>query len=200
MMKRAGLCLLFTLCLPIVFAGYSDGYLTADDGYQGYITWRSYSPPLMGALGITVRDSGYLIMQSTSAPLEMLVGGVYDIALGNSGQLLFLGGETELITIGNNATAVLKGGSINLIKSMQFTTETNSDPHIDLYCRLDSWSWISDDPLLGIQGLWLDGTPFHIEFINDFDYDPVWTNLNIIPEPTTLALLGLGGLLIRTKK
>ena len=48
MMKRIVLCMLFVFCLPMAFGGYHDGYLTAEDGYQyGFITWRSFDPPLI---------------------------------------------------------------------------------------------------------------------------------------------------------
>jgi len=83
---------------------------------------------------------------------------------------------------------------------MQYTTKIGADPHIDLYVLLGH-SWILDNPLLGVQGQWHDGSPLHIEFINDFDYDPVWTNINFIyPEPATLALLGIGSSLLRKRK
>ena len=138
-------------------------------------------------------------MQSTSIPLQRYVSGVYDILLFNNAQLLYLDGVTELITIGSSAVAELQGGSINYIKSMQYTTKIGADPHIDLYC-LPGWSWISDNPLLGIEGQWWNGSPFSIKFINDFDYDPAWTNINIItPEPTTMILFGLGGLFLGRK-
>lgn len=204
MMKRALLCLVFTCCFSTVFAGYSDGYLTADDGYEyGFITWRSYDPPLIvdggGGAEISVRDSGRLIVKSTSTPLappwDVHPGGVYDILLYNISQLSFLGGLTELITIGSSATAELKGGTINRIKSMQYVTTEN----IFIYAQ-DDWSWIDDNPLLGIEGHWLDGSSFHIEFINVAGYQPVWENIEVIPEPATLALLGLGGCLIRRRK
>ncbi len=193
MMKRMAM---FFVCVSAGFAGYSDGFLTAEDGYQYFVRWSNSQIPLIvdggGAEEISVRDSGRLIVQSTSKPLIMGESGVYDILLFN-GHLLYLDGVTELIRIGGNSTAVLKGGSINWINSMQFTEKTNSDPHIDLYCQ-PGWSWISGNPMLGIQGNWMDGSPFEIKFSNDSTYDPVWTNINIIiPEPTSLLFLAAGG-------
>ncbi|MHC5184361.1 MAG: PEP-CTERM sorting domain-containing protein [Planctomycetota bacterium] len=146
-----------------------------------------------------MREFGRLEVRSTSSPLELGVGGIFDIALLGPVHLDYLGGLTELITTASIATTDLRGGSINYILSRQYTISTGADPYIDLYAQT-GWSWISDDPLIGIQGLWQDGSPFAIEFINDEDYDPVWTNLNVIvPEPATLALLSFGGLLIRRK-
>lgn len=108
-----------------------------------------------------------------------------------------------MIKISENAAASLKGGSINYLWSLQYTTTTGADPHIDLYAQ-PGWSWLSDDPLLGVEGLWEDGTSFAIEFINDdtFGYDPVWTNINVVevPGPATVFLLGIGGLLLRRKR
>lgn len=205
-MKRM---ILFLVCVSVGFASYRDGYLTAEDGYQyGFITWRSFDPPLIvdggGAIEISVRDNGRLIMQSTSAPLapawDPHPGGVYDILLGHNAQLLYLDGVTEFIGIGGNATAVLKGGSINLIRSGQYTITTGAGPHIDLYCQPD-WSWLyTDDKITGITGFWMDDSFFRINFIDDATYDPVWTNINvIIPEPATLMLLGIGGILLRRR-
>jgi hypothetical protein len=204
MMRRIALCLLLAYCLSTSFAGYSDGFITAGE-YEGAVTWRSFDPPLVvdggGADRISVRDNGRLIVKSTSTPLGMDVGGVYDILLYNNAQLLYLDGVTELIDVGDNVKAVLMGGSINYIKSMKHTNG-GTDQNVDLYCQLDSWSWINNDPFAGIQGLWLDGTPFNIKFINktNLGYDPVWMNINIIPEPATFVLLAVGGFLLRRKK
>ena len=116
---------------------------------------------------------------------------------------------TEEITVEENGEAILKGGHIDAITSMQNTVigwdgqgKPIYDPHIDLYCR-PGWSWLSDDPLLGIAGLWEDSTPFSIEFVNDdlFGYEPVWTNINVIeiPESASCFLLALGGLAVKLK-
>ena len=199
-MRRIAPLLLLACCTQVMFAGYSDGFITAGE-YEFGVTWRTFDPPLIvdggGAYDILVRDNGRLIVKSTSTPLQRYVSGVYDILLGNNAQLLYLGGVTEYIQIGQNTTATLKGGSINYIKTMRYPS---SNENVFIYAR-DGWSWIDNDPLKGIQGNWLDtGTFFSIEFINDFDYGPVWQNIKVIPEPATLLFIGIGSLLLRRRK
>lgn len=203
MMKRIAI---FIACVSVALAGSTDGYLngfiTAEDGYQYAVTWLSFDPPLIvnggGALDISVRDFGHLIVQSTSTPLKRYVSGVYDILLFDNSQLLYLDGVTEFIRITQNNTAVLKGGSINYIKTMRYPVPDNEN--VFIYAQ-DGWSWIDGDQMKGIQGNWLlDGSDFRIEFINDLDYGPVWQNIKVVPEPASILFLALGGLLIRRKR
>lgn len=202
-MKRAALFLLM-ICMPVYSNLADDGFLVEGE-HEWLVTWRDFDPPLIvdggGALQISVRDNGRLIVKSTSTPLSMDGGGVYDILLFNNAQLEYLNGVTQLISVRtDNAITILKGGTINQISSYQYGTTEN----ILIYAQKDSWLWIDGNPLKGIQGNWLaDGSPFYMEFINrmDLGFNPVYMNVQVIPEPATLLFFAAGGgILLRRRR
>ena len=124
----------FMVCSALSLADYSDGFITAGE-YEYFVEWNSKNPPLIvdggGADWIEMRNFGRLEVRSTSSPLGLDVGGIWDILLVNDSELLYLDGLTDIMTIGSNAEAVLKGGSINYICSFQYT----DTKHIDIYSQ-----------------------------------------------------------------
>lgn len=123
--------------------------------------------------------------------------GIYDITLYDNSELLYLDGITEEITLYGHSTASLKGGRVDYITSYHLAP--NYPCQVTIYCQTGYQMNQS-----GISGLWADGSSFDIEFIDPSSFfDPTWESINIvevIPEPVTLALLGLGYMLIRKRK
>ena len=110
-------------------------------------------------------------------------------------------GEVHEIAIINNATATLSGGLIEQIWSQQIAWVRQGEeyvpmPHITIDC-LD-WSHSTETNIL--TGHWLDGSAFSIQLVDVSGYSPAIENIQFIPEPMTLALLGIGALALRRKK
>jgi hypothetical protein len=121
-------------------------------------------------------------------------GGIWEIKTFSSSTLEVLGGEIGVLITNNTASASLYGGKIVTIESHQ-QAPTGSDKHIDLFCK--SHSYNSGNGML--TGVWGDDSAFSIHLVNVGGYTPAIDNINFvtIPEPLTLVLLGLGGLVVR---
>ena len=210
MMKRIILFLLFVVYFSSVNAQFENGGLISAGVYEGYVECLSGFLVVNGggADTIMVRNTAHLEVWSTSQFVPGQ-GGIWDIVLTNTSRLDYYGGETEELTLYKNAEAHLYGGRIDAITSFQnvfWYYDQPTNQHVNIYAK-PGWSWIEDRQLhkVGIQGVWADGTPFNIQFLDrtSFGADPTWANINVIeviPEPATLLLFGLGGLLIRRKK
>jgi len=94
---------------------------------------------------------------------------------------------------------VLTGGTLNLLTIYR---RPQDSCNVTIYCR-DGYQWLSTgNEVTGITGLWKDGSRFEIEFENlGSPWPPTADSVNveIIPEPATMLLLGLGGLLLHRK-
>ncbi len=186
----------------VVNAGVlDDGKLTS--GEFGYFV-RVYNNDKLtvqggGANRIEMYDYSCLDVLQTSLPLDTSgQKGVWTIGLNDDSMLSVSGGAVDEVDFYGDSTALLTGGQIYFIASYQ-TVET--DPHITLVCQ-KGWSFFEINGIVeGIDGKWLDGTDFHIEFINKNEDGCafVYENMNIIPEPATFALFSLGGLLIKRR-
>ena len=156
-----------------------------------------------GTGSFDMRDSSLAFIQGTSS-LEQGVGGIWSITQLGESYLEFSGGELNELIIASDATCVLSGGKIDNISSTQIAWEYDDsdppalvpNPHITII-------YSGDLPTVDMSnimtGLWGDASAFSIQLHDVSGYSPVIENIQFIPEPATLTLLGLGGLLIRRK-
>lgn len=178
----------------------ADGYLTSGE-YATAVNLVNNEKLIVtggGANRIEARNYSQIEVYSTSLPLGLDVGGVYDIFLYDSSTLLFEGGATQFLKVGGNATALLTGGTINYITVYRRPQDTCL---VTIDCQ-KGWEWLyTAGKVSGITGTWHNGTPFQIAFGNPLaPYPPTANFVNVIPEPTTMILFGVGGIFLLRKR
>ena len=105
----------------------------------------------------------------------------------------FYSGTVQEITINGSCIANLKGGNINNIRLLNY-----QDVLITFTCDLNSIvkEYNEYGYLSNVSGKWLDG--------NNFNTDLTWFNnenlVSFVPEPTSIILLGVGGLFLNKKR
>lgn len=158
-----------------------------------------------GGGGVNLFDNSFMKIESTSM-LGVGTGGVWQISMSVSSRLEMTGGEVHMIDMDDDSTAVLKSGWIEEIRIDQLFFKLEGDPpaevpnpHITLY-------YWGDLPTLDVSnvltGLWSNGDSFEIQLFNDTGIEcNLLDNFDfiLVPEPATLLLLTLGGLMIRRR-
>jgi hypothetical protein len=139
-----------------------------------------------------------------TSPLNEFAGGIWSVTMGGNSQLAFQGGQAHNVSVHTSAVALFSGGRIDNIYSYQSAWAIESqppvivpNPHIEIIGR--DWNYDSFTKIL--TGSWQDFSTFRIQLHDMQGYSPAIENIRftIIPEPMSLTLLALGGLLIRRR-
>ena len=189
-MKRALMSILFLGILASVSHGAFTHVIS--DTYEGSVRLNGDQSLLVtggGALEITAEDASYVEVRNTDS-LEQFVGGIQSLLLDDFSNLNFFNGEMGGFSIHDDATAILSGGRMDLISSFQ---QSNLTKHITMIVELNSIDLTGNV----LTGNWLNsGEAFSITLFDQSGFDSVYSNINFVPEPATLVLLGLGGLTV----
>ena len=125
--------------------------------------------------------------------------GLQEILMLSYATLDFKGGEVGEIVTNDYCILNLTGGSINYLESRQTAS------YITIAC-LPGYLYtpVVNPNYAGIlTGQWSNGDAFSIKLVDaGGDYNTTYENItfNVVPEPLTIALLGLGSLFIRRKR
>lgn len=200
MMKRMLVLLwLFTLSSALSLAGTT--YINAGEYKSNIWLWNTDKLIVNGGGSdrVIAWNSSSVEIYSTSLPLS-LEGkrGVYDVELSDNSTLLFSGGATQSLTLYKNASALLTGGTINYITIYHRPVDSCL---VTIDCK-KGWEWLyTGSKITGITGLWHDGTPFQITLSNlGSPWPDTAQYVNVIPEPATMILLGIGGVCLLHKR
>ncbi len=212
-MKKIQLLMLI-LSAPI-WAGYT--YTITDGMDFGALTLTGTQSLLMtggGGILLDVYFNSYARIERT-APYNQQIypsGGIERLSVDDHAHLDFAGGEVYQIGVGNYATATISGGKITRLATAQTAWKWvgerdghwEPNPHVEIICREYAYNTTTKK----LTGLWNSDAdnnrlydPFNIQLVDVAGYSPTIDNIKftIIPEPMTLALLALGGVLIRKK-
>ena len=197
--------LIISILLCCVVSVNAEYTYVVIDGYES-LTLNDHETLLMtggGGYHLSLFDYSHATIQGTS-PLIEFTGGIWELGIGGYTQLDFSGGEVHEFNIHSAGRAAFSGGRIDEIRSYQIAWKWDGDPlewvpdqHIEIVCHDD---WFHDTGTNILTGTWFDDSTFDIQLVDVDGYDPVIENIFFTPEPATLLLITVGGLLLRRRR
>ncbi len=172
-----------------------DYEITWGDDSPG-LDLRNYDTLLMtGGTTHDINMGGWsigIIEDTDPIDIPETAGGVFEITTASYSELTINGGEFYELDLHGESIANLHGGQI-----FGGLTVSNSTAWVNIYGYA-----FNNDPFPGspLTGYWASGTPFSINLVDSTitTYDQLI--FHEIPEPASIILLGLGGLLLRKRK
>lgn len=193
---------------PLSIAGYD---FIVGDGGSADLNLVGHQTLFMtggAARSLTLTEYSYGLIQNTSPYSDDPVGGIRVLDLMGHSHLDFYNGDVFNMVLGSGGTATVYGGQFQEIHSMQALLVTGSDPltgnpiynsHIEIVCR----DWLYNAANKRLTGTWGDFSKFNITLVDypQYGYNPTIDNIQftIVPEPVSLLLVGIGGLMIRRR-
>ncbi len=135
-----------------------------------------------------------------SSYINVYGGKMYTLISDEYSTVSMSGGKASTLYVLGNSSTILSGGTINDILNNQFVP---LDEKISFNILCKTWDWDEDNNIL--SGYWADDSVFSIRLI-----DTKWANgdvyrlidqidFTIVPEPISILLLSLGGIIVRKK-
>ncbi len=160
------------------------------------LTLDNYDTLLMtGGEGhdLTLLDWSTATIEDTTTPLTgPFDGGIWELNTASYSELTILGGEINDLGAYHESIINLHGGQI-----LNSLTVFNDTAWVHIYGH-----GFNNDPFGGspLTGFWVDDTAFSINLVDSTisTFDQII--FHNVPEPGTVLLFGLGGLLLRKKK
>lgn len=125
------------------------------------------------------------------ATATMLGGDVYKVETFGQSAFDMLGGHMDLLYVHDNTTIDIYAGSLGALGVVD-------DGSVQLY----AYDVIYYPTGGGYDRGWVEGKYLLNDLAFSFDLDDLSTfsHISVVPEPTTLLLMGLGGLLLRKRR
>jgi hypothetical protein len=201
-MKRFAIVIMLSIA-PLTMAGYD--YVVQDGDIFGALNLDKHQTLLMtggGGYSLVLTEWSSGTIKGTSPYSEYPTGGIQVLQLADYSRLDIYGGDIITLSLSAYSTAAIYGGQLSEIMSGQSAWRYEGqppvlvpNPHIEMFVR----DWLYNATNKQLTGTWGDLSAFNIKLVDVQGYSPTIDNIQftIIPEPVSLILFGLGGLMLR---
>jgi len=214
---------ILTILTAVILLGASEAWATSIAFYEDGVIQEGDEYVSVGVFNdATVDMSGGIVTSQLTAYDSSLVnisGGSLEAIISTDTSTVNLSGAMQIGGLGvrSSGTVDMFGGNVGLIEAWNYSTVNLHGGTISNYLlaygddslTVNIYGYGFDYDLLAgnyrggqLTGFWVDDTPFNIDlYYDDTPGGPIidtYSHITLIPEPTTILLLSLGCLLLRS--